>query len=124
MSEIDLSWPERVHAAPTHRVCRACDGTRPLGEMVPVGNAPADLGVMLTGRWLCTDEQACLDRYTARSKGDRVMFAVIIPPAPNAWAGGHVPLYTDNPRHAEQHAAAYHACVVPLRIRTDYRETR
>lgn len=102
--------------------CRACETLATIEDMTPVTSGPADLGTMLSERWLCRDEEACLKRYELRSRGDKVMFAVVILPAPGAWAGGHVPLYTENPRHAEQHAAAYGACVVPLRIRTDYRK--
>ena len=109
----------RVIAVP-QSICRACGAIGPLAGMRPVDpGAGADLGSVLSGMLMCADKKACLNRYTARSKGDTVL--VVVLPA-EEWASGTAMVWTFNPRRAHEHAAAMGACVVPLRIDADYRK--
>jgi hypothetical protein len=101
--------------------CKACEGLGPIEDMQPVKPSEAgtaDLGDILSDRWLCRDEKACLKRYSARGKGDENIFIVILPA--EEWASGSAILYTRNPRRAHQHAAYHGACVVRRPVEADY----
>jgi hypothetical protein len=99
--------------------CKACEVLGPIESMQPVSNnRPADLGTLLSDRWLCRDEATCLARYAARNKGGAHLYLVTLPAEVGV---GDILLITGNPRKAHQHAAAYGACLVRHHIDTDYR---
>jgi hypothetical protein len=103
--------------------CKACETLGSIEDMEPVkptDNGTADLGDILSDRWLCRNETACLVRYAARSKGGQHIFIVILPA--EEWASGGAILYTRNPRRAHRHAAYHGACVVRRPVEADYRK--
>jgi hypothetical protein len=101
----------------THGCCRACGDVRAVGELRPVVG-PADLDTILTSAFLCADEFA--DECRTRARGRVKKMFVAIEPA-ESWAGGHLHLVTDDPRRAEEHAAAVHGVTAQWFIHSDYR---
>lgn len=102
-----------------HGSCRACGNVRPLTEMRPVvDRAPIDLDTLLRSSLLCADAYA--DECRARACGQfRKIFLAM--ESAETWAGGNVHLVTDDPRRAEEHAAAVGGVTAALFVHSDYR---